>query len=229
MKDLIGQELTEEEACAGDYEVRVKFKSLTSEYGLYCENNYLKQSYEFLTILCSTVLTILFTLFQDTLGRKKIILMGFVLGCVSCFCIYFGRSLESKVIGIMLLWSFMEIAYTAFAILSNELLVNPIRNLSVPLYSVLHCVGGLTGNVTAKFVHSYVSILTVNYIGYFVTVVLIALFIPESPSFLLKRSKDDELRAAITYMCNSNGVPPPDLPEIEQGLEAVIKSKLFNF
>ena len=167
----------------------------------------------------------IFTFFQDTLGRKKVILAGFGIGCVGFFCICFGQFVQVKVFGVMLLWSLVEIFFGSFILLSNELLVNPLRNSSVALYGMMTCIGGLVGNLATFFLKDYTSMIVVNFAGHCISFLLVSSFLHQSPSYLLKQARLADLRKVIRKMCASNGLSRENVLEVEDLLEVVIESK----
>lgn len=175
-------------------------------------------------MICSTILAGIFSIFQDNLGRKRAIIYSFLFGLTGVMCIHFGRGVELKVFGVMCLWTFMKVAYSTFALLSNELLVNPLRNISTGIYSVFVGVGGLFGIFCTRVVADYQSLILVNFSGYTFTIVLIGFYLQESPSFLVKRAENAELENVIQHMCIVNGANPIDSLEIEEKLDIAIES-----
>ena len=144
--------LSEAEACGQEFSVNVVFKSLTSEFALYCKQGHLKEKYQFCILLTASVMAFFFGIVQDLFGRKRMIMLCNVLSVSGFALAFFFEPLGFKVAGLLCLWGFMEMISPALGLLSNELLVNPVRNFSFIFYTVSICLGGFLGNfLTTRF------------------------------------------------------------------------------
>ena len=215
--------LSEEEACATQFIIKAPFKSLTSEYRLFCERRYLKELGEFLLMAMASILTLFLSVIQDVLGRKKLLLVCFFLCILGFFCMVLGQSLIARLFGLMFLWSHKEIVSIAMFVLSNELLVNPIRNYGHNYYSLANCVFGILGNYLTNYIDSYMTLIQIIFGVYFLALVLVMAFIPESPSFLLKQGKLQELKKVVTQIASTNRLSPNELESALHDLDLAIE------
>ena len=62
------------------------------------------------------------------------------------------------------------------------------------------------------------------FLSYFVGILMVYFFIPESPSFLLKQQKYSELRIIIKNIAKMNDLSQNDLENALAGVDLVIKS-----
>lgn len=207
--------------------MNVAFKSVTSQFSLYCKHNHLKEEYQFYILLTASVMALFFTIVQDLFGRKKMILFCYILAVLGFISVYFSNLIGFKIIGLLCLWGFMEMVTPALALLSNELLVNPIRNFSFIFYTIMLCVGGLLGNyLTTKFT-SYESLILFIFTGYTVTLVIVILLAPESPYYLLKSGKNEELRQVITRIGRYNRLNDEQIQKALLDVDNIIECTRF--
>ena len=221
-------ELSEEEACTQGFRASTNFETITSEYKLYCEKRYMKELGEFLMMVAASVMTIFLSMIQDMLGRKKMVLVCFVLPVVGFGCIYFGNSLFIKLVGVMFFWSYMEVLSIALIVLMNELLVNPLRKYSVNMAGISICLMGLLGNFITNYCSSYVTIVLIIFLYYLVGFLFILVLIPESPSYLLKQNKIRELRKVIRKIAQTNGLSGDQTNTVLADLDHVIECKSLS-
>ena len=87
----------------------VGFKSFASEYGLYCQDRYLKELGEFFLMVTASVMTIFLSIVQDYFGRKRLVVYSFALALGGFLLSYFGASFSVRLLGLMLLWSYLEV------------------------------------------------------------------------------------------------------------------------
>ena len=186
----------EEEACGQEFDTHVNFRS--------------------------SFVALLLTIFQDSVGRKKMIQMCFLFASIGIVCLCLSKSLEVKMFGLMLLWAYMGVVTAAFTLLSNELVVNPVRNVSIAGYGFVVCLGGLLGNLLTGYIATYEALMIVNFVGYLVWVVMVSFLVPESPSFLLMKSRFHDLRQVIDRMMDFNRLPEQIRNEALQKLNIVI-------
>ena len=224
--------MSQEQACESDHNKIIIFKSLTSEYELYCEKRYLKEFGEFLLIIFASLMTIFLSIIQDLFGRKSLEIFSFPLAIFGFLLGYFGTSFFSQLLGLMLLWSYMEVVSIASIELSNELLINPFRNLFTNITSIFIFFSGLLGNYLTNYLTSYKDLFLIIFISYFFGIVLVMLLLPESPSYLLKKCKIDDLKKVILSIAKTNGLATHQLNKAMIDLNSVIERKfnyLYNF
>ena len=109
-------------------------------------------------------------------------------------------------------------------VLSNELLVNPIRKYGHNIFSISTCVGGLLGNFLTLYFTSFQSLVLIIFVSYLVGLVFFMIFLRQSPSFLLKQHKYQELRQVIREIGVSNGVSESNIELALTDVESVIYS-----
>ena len=110
-------------------------------------------------------------------------------------------------------------------VLSNELLVNPIRKYGHNIFSISTCVGGLLGNFLTLYFTSFQSLVLIIFVSYLVGLVFFMIFLRQSPSFLLKQHKYQELRQVIREIGVSNGVSESNIELALTDVESVIYCK----
>lgn len=224
---LLTQALSEQEACTSkDFEVSVSFRSLTSEYELYCGKSHYKQRLETLIMMAGSVLTLCLSVVQDSLGRKRTMVLGVLMPCFGMALLCLVDSLLLKALGLMLFWSFGEVVTIASTVLSSELLVNPLRKLSVTIYQIVIILGGLTGHFLSQYLDSYKSFMALVFWGYLLSVGLIHWFLPESPSFLLRKGAGSELRAVIRRIARTNRLISEQTQKVIHNLDSLIECTL---
>ena len=108
-------------------------------------------------------------------------------------------------------------------VLSNEFLVNPIRNYGHNYYSLANCVFGILGNYLTNYIDSYMTLIQIIFGVYFLALVLVMAFIPESPSFLLKQGKLQELKKVVTQIASTNRLSPNELESALHDLDLAIE------
>jgi MFS family permease len=176
-------------------------------------------------MLAGSIMTLFLSLGQDIFGRKKLFQFSYALLFFGWFFIVFFRSLILNLIGLMLLWGFMEVSCLSIYNLSNELLVNPLRNHSILIYSMAVCFGGILGNYLTHYLTSYQSLSTAIFFCYSFFYFFVIIFLPESPSILLKQGKHKELKQVIEQISKQNGLSENKLNLILEDLESVIECK----
>jgi MFS family permease len=170
-------------------------------------------------------MTLFLSIGQDLLGRKKLFVYSYLLLLVGWICIVFFESFVVNVLGLMLLWGFQEVTCLALYNLSNELLVNPLRNQSINMYSILICVGGIFGNYLTNYLTSFRSLSTVIFLVYTFFFFLVALCLPESPNILLKKNRHQELKEVVKQISKTNGLTDEELLQALNDVESVIECK----
>jgi MFS family permease len=198
--------------------------SLTSEFGLYCDQGYLKEKYLFYLMLFASILTLLFSIVQDSFGRKKMITYNYLLLCLGFVLAYFVHNKEAKICGFMFMWSFSEIFFLSLFLISNELLVTPLRNYSIVCFSIAIMVGGIIGNFVTLVITDYYSFVLFIFLGYTCSMVLFVILIPKSPYFLLKTNDKINLERFVCDVAKLNGVPEDKLSEILESLNHLVQS-----
>ena len=201
------------------------FQSVTSEFGLFCDRRYLRELCKFLIIGVASVMVFGVSWFQDHFGRKTFILSSFALEVAGILCVVWGTSLIVVMAGLVMLWSFIEIAYILLIVLSNELLVNPIRKYAQNIFAIVTVFGGAFGNFLTHYASSYQSILLVVFLGHLLAVSLVMCLLPESPSFLLKQLEYGKLHYVIEGMCRTNRLSPTETRSVLLDLDSALKCK----
>lgn len=216
--------MPEEEACTKPFDTEVEFNSVTSDFNLYCEKRYLKELCEFLMMALASVVSISSSVFIDFFGRKQLLVLSFLIAVAGFTLVFMGTSLWVAVSGLVLFWSYVSASNISVILLSNELLVNPVRKYVHNVFSTVICFGGILGNYLTHYFTSYQSLLLIIFLSYLVGIIMVLLFLPESPSFLLKQQKYCELRKVIKSIAKTNGLSQNDLEVALAGVNSVIKS-----
>jgi hypothetical protein len=71
--------------------------------------------------------------------------------------------------------------------------------------------------------------MSVIFFGYFTGIIMILLFLPESPNFLLKKQKNQELRNGIQSICTANGLTQENSTHALRDLDEIIQRAFFLF
>lgn len=175
----------------------------------------------------ASIFTIFLSIIQDLFGRKKLLLYCFSLAFVGYLLGYFGNSFVVRLSGLMLLWSYMEVLSIAGVILANELLVNPLRKYSMNIFSITVCTGGVFGNFVTNYLDSFEPLILVIFLFYFFGFLMVMLLIPESPSYLLKQGKEQELKTVILSIAKTNNLGKEEIKKSMISLDSLIESILF--
>ena len=134
---------------------------MTLDFNLYCDRGYLKELCEFLLMAIASIMTIGLSAFQDLFGRRRLLLLSFILAVSGFMCVSSGTSLVVCLIGLILLWSYVEVSYIILIVLSNELIANPVRKYVHNCFSIVLCFGGVFGNFLTHYLTSYQALKTV--------------------------------------------------------------------
>jgi MFS family permease len=161
---------------------------------------------------------------QDAFGRKKMIMYNYLLLCLGFVLIYFGPTKEVKVCGFLLMWGYMEVFCFVMNVLLSELLVNPLRNYSGICISIMTLIGGIFGNLVTYVITDYYTFVLFIFLGYSFSTLLFAIFIPESPYFLLRNNDKMKLERFICNVAEFNKVPEEKLFEILESLDSLVES-----
>lgn len=188
---------------------------------------HMKEFYIFCIIFSGSIVTLIFSIIQDSMGRKKIMIFTFIFLFFGFIFLFFFHTLGTQIFALMLFWGYKEIIYSIELILSNELLVNPIRKHSLNLYSIIACIGGILGNFLTYYLVNYINLHVILFLGFFLFTLMIFFFIPESPSYLLKHSKIDKLKKVILNIAKTNKIPEQKINLLMIDLDLVIKSKIL--
>lgn len=218
---------SEAQACKSkDFKTIVLFESLTSEFSLFCDKRYFKEWGIYLTFMISSLLSLVFLLFADSFGRKKILLVSYTICAGAAICIFFTSSVYSKVVGFTLLWSFHMILDITVFIFVNELTIGKVRrNANAILVSSMY-LGGTLGNLVTSYLKNYYNLCILVFGGYFVFLVLLIFWIPKSPSLMLKIKAFEDFRKSVEYIRTVNKVEEPIKKEIEAILQDLVQGTL---
>jgi hypothetical protein len=129
----------------------------------------------------------------------------------------------------MCFWSFGEIITVVLNVYSNELIVNPLRKYVINLFFICITFGGLLGHFLTHYTNSYKLLMSVIFFGYLFGVLMLALFLPESPNFLLKKGKNPELRGVIRQMAEVNRIDEQNLKIALEDLEQIIECYILFY
>ena len=176
-----------------------------------------------------SIITIGLSAFQDLFGRRRLLLLSFILAVSGFMCVSSGTSLVVCLIGLILLWSYVEVSYIILIVLSNELIVNPVRKYVHNCFSIVLCFGGVFGNFLTHYLTSYQSLMTVIFFCYLLGFLLMTFLFPESPSFLLKQHKYEHLKQVIKGIASTNGLSQTDIDQALDDLDSVIECSLKDF
>jgi MFS family permease len=168
-------------------------------------------------------MTFFLSTIQDHLGRKSLVLLCYVLAFLGWVLIYFFDSVYLKLLGLICFWNFMEVLSIAMVVLSNELLVNPLRNYSVNFYSIFLCVTGILGNFLTYYITTYESLLTLFFGIYMIGFFMVLFFVPQSPSFYLKSFQIKKLEGVIKNIGQTNRLSVNEINSALNNLDSVIK------
>ena len=221
-------EVKESRACSGAYTTKVWFHSITSEFFLYCGNSYSTESLETVIFFVSSILLIIFMLLQNKFGSKNIIVSSFCLLALPGFiCLTLVDNLELKTVGFSFLWAFVDILTSVSMIYSNELLVNPLRNISNIIYQMNYYIGGLITTFLSSYITHYKYLSLTYFVGYSICILIVAFFVPRSPSYLLKQKKNDELKTILAKISKVNNLPPEDFEMVQINLNSIFQCKNY--
>ena len=186
---------------------------MTLDFNLYCDRGYLKELCEFLLMAIASIMTIGLSMFQDLFGRRRLLVLSFILAVSGFLCVFWGTSLVVSLVGLILLWSYVEVAYIIVIVLSNKLIVNPVRKYVHNCFSIVLYFGGVSGNFLTHYFTSYQSLMTVIFSSYLLGFLLVIFLIPESPSFLLKQHKHKQLKHVIKGIASTNGLSQNEIDQ----------------
>ena len=218
-------QLEEHEACQSKYRTSTWFVSITTQFQLYCEKGYLKSLFESLTVFGFSFLAMVLMSFQDKYGYKKMTIYGFVFATFpGCILVVFIGNLHLKVLGLILVWGYINASFNLMTLLSNELLVNPLRNFSNVIGRLAYCSGGYLGTFLVGHFTDYRYIVSLYFAGFLSFTLLLVYLVPDSPSFLLKQKRNNELRSTVTQIAHSNGLSGDKLAAMLDQLDSVIES-----
>ena len=196
--------ITEFEACSQEYSTDIYFNSIVSEFGLYCQNNNSKEIYQSIVFSIGAIISTLIHIFQDKFGRKQTILNGFIFNILGFFIFIFYTGPLVNVFCILCIWICDDVLYNSVTVLSSELLVNPLRNRSINIFKIVFAIGGIAGLFTTNFYNHYEDMIIIYFFLSSLTIFLIYLYLPESPSFMLKQKRFDEVNNIFERICNIN-------------------------
>ena len=171
----------------------------------------------------ASVLAIGISVCQDFFGRRRLLVLSFVLAVSGFSCVFWGTSLVVSLAGLILLWSYVDVASITVIVLSNELIVNPVRKYVHNCFSMVTCFGGVLGNFLTHYFTSYQSLMAVIFSSYLLGFLLVIFLIPESPSFLLKQHKHEQLKEVIKGIASTNGLSQTDIDQALDDLDSVIE------
>lgn len=218
--------VSEVEAChQKSFHTESWFSSISTEEGLYCESSGKRDSFEFVVLLFGSLTSAVFLLLADRLGRKVVILVNWLLVLVGSVCVLLIESVGFKVFGLVLLWAYLDTVLASCTILSNELLVNPLRNLSSVCFNCIHSLGGIVGTFLAFYLGDYRRVVLVYSLGFSVASLLLLLLVPKSPSFLLSKGRFEEFRVSLQSIVSLNAVPPEVSEKVDHLAETLIQGK----
>jgi hypothetical protein len=69
--------------------------------------------------------------------------------------------------------------------------------------------------------------MTIIFFGYFLGVLMVLVLLPESPSFLLKKERNSDLRRAVRHMGEFNYIDNSNMQKALNDLEQIIECWLF--
>ena len=224
MSKKIIQEIPEKEACGKKYKIEIIFNSITTEFKLYCEKGNIKETYEFFVLVVGSIMVFVFSIVQDILGRKKILTWSYLVMIIFWVCAYFQNSLSLQLFGLACFWGYQALTCTVIYLYLNELTVNPFRNYAVNCCSIFMCAGGLFGNLCTAFISDYKLLNLIIFSSYFLSFLLCFFLLPESPNYLLKNSKIEELKEAVCGIGSTNGLSNDQVSKALDDLEIAIQS-----
>lgn len=196
---------------------------MTSEYKLYCDREYLKELGQFLQMVSGSIITIFLSVIQDLFGRKKLLLYSFSLAILGFIGAYIKTTFWIRLAGLILLWSYMQAVSIGAIVLANELMVNPLRKYGMNVFAICFCVGGFCGHFVTNYIGSFEPLLLIISSFYFVGLLLLMLLLPESPSYLLKQGKVQDLKRVIVGMAKSNDLSEDQIKKTLIDLDSVIE------
>lgn len=174
-------------------------------------------------ISISSGVVLVLSSFQDSFGRKLLIVLVFIFAVVGIACVFWGNSLWVAVAGMILLWSFVEVTYVPAIVLSNELLVNPVRKYAQNFFSMLSVIGGVLSNFLTHYFDTYQSFMMMIFVCHLAGLFLILFLLPESPSFLLKQLKYGKLKQVMTEISKFSGLAPAGIEQVLSEVDSVIE------
>lgn len=221
--------LEETRACAGDFSTKAWFWSLTSAHRLYCGRSHLKKLFEGFILFGFSFLAMLLISLQDKFGSKRMVVSGFFLVALpGSFLILGVQGLLPSVLGLLLVWGYINASFSLLMLLSNELLVNPLRNSSNMIYRIVYCLGGFCGTFLVSYLTDYRWIVSAYSAGFGVFTCLLACLVPDSPSFLLKHKRNASLEQTIARIADCNGLSPGRAQPILELLQKTIAGASFE-
>lgn len=201
----------------------MSFTSITSEYSLYCGDSHLKESIQTIVLLGASILSVILVSFQGQFGTKNVWIWSYVMALVSYILTVCLDGLAFKVIGIMGLWGYMDVVFSISLVFFNELFVNPFRNVSNVISRFGYASGALLGSLFTSYLPDYRLIISVYFGLHSVLICILIFIIPESPSYLLKRRKQAELKKVIISIAKMNKYPPQQLEKVKLNLNRIIE------
>lgn len=167
----------------------------------------------------------LLIILEDYLGRKKVILGSYLFLLIWSICTCLVDNFKTKVVGITILWSFVEVLYSSLFMLFNELSVHNFRDKSNMLFILMYNIGGMIGTVSSSFTSDYKSIVYIFVATYSIMSFMVFIFIPESPYLLVKLRKYTDLRKSFLQMCKSNKLTSLQIKSILSNIDTLIESR----
>ena len=218
---------SEYDACQTEHSVDIFFRSVTTEFGLFCDQSHTKQFVQSLTLLIASTVSIVFVFLQSQFGSKDLIAVCFATMVVPGFiCVQFVDGLAAKTAGITMLWVFNDATFSLISVFCNELFVEPFRNLSNVVSRFVYFAGGIFGTWMTLHLRDYRLIVLLFSAGYVAFVVMLLACFPRSPSFLLKQKRNAELARTIRRIARVNGYPEQSLPGVMDSVASIIRRRL---
>lgn len=217
--------MTEYLACDKEYSTEVVFNSITTEFALYCKQGHLKEFVQSITLLASSVISTVLMMLQDKLGSRKVMILTFLfMGVPGFLLIVFMDGLVFKVAGIVGLWVYGDVTLVLTSVFFNEQLVAPYRNISNVSGQIVSMIGALFGTMMTFYLTDYRQVIWLFFSGYIAFTIALFWIFPNSPSYLLKQMKTEELTEAITTIGKINCVTEEKLQATKIQLNKVIMS-----
>ena len=217
--------LNEIHACDKQHTIRVDFKSIVSEFELFCAKAHVKKLVQGVTLLVASIISLPFVMLQDRFGAKNIIVGCFILMALPGFVLMvLVDGLVAKVVGMIGLWVFNDTAFVLTNVLLNEYLVEPYRSISNVVSKVVYSVGAIMGTFMTLYLRDYKQITVLHFLGNAVFIGLLVCCLPHSAFFLLKQRKHTKLAETVVHIAKINRVPQPTLQTILGTLDRIIQS-----
>ena len=210
-KDNTLSKCTEKQACSSEfrYETQIDKVSLTTEFGMFCENKVQETHAKSFIFFFAGTLVMFWSVLSDKIGRLTVFYGSWVWMVKGTIISYFSTNYYMSVLGLGIAFGGVDLFYSTLFIYTNEAIGSKMRSLSNGLIFSFYGLGGMFLFVFNIWIKDY----RTNFLIQFVSIVVLGLsfvLIAETPFFLYRCKKVKRLYDTLKYIAEVNY---PDLAE----------------